>query len=107
MGIKRHGTAEVVAKLKEAQALAAQGKSQRDIVRALGISAMTYHRWRKAQGKIEDGAPPSRGDVDGQIDSLRAENEQLRRLLTDILLEKVRLEETLRRTLAPGGRASG
>jgi transposase len=101
---KRHSSAEIAAKLEEANALVAQGKRQQDIARALGISVMTFHRWRKAQLARSDTPlqPASRaGGLDGLTDQdpgqriaqLELENSRLRRLVTDLLLEKVRLEE--------------
>src|SRR5215831_21422001 len=43
----KHSTAEIAAKLRQADELAAQGKRRSEVLRALGISPMTYHRWRK------------------------------------------------------------
>lgn len=102
---KRHSIAEISAKLAEANALIAQGQRQQDVARALGISVMTFHRWRKAQA--EGGYQPQQGAVEGaesdnisqqerrrRIDELRLENLRLRRLVTDLLLEKIKLEES-------------
>ena len=47
MKSKRHSAAEISAKLEQAQALAAAGKLQSEIAKALGVSIMTLHRWRK------------------------------------------------------------
>ena len=103
MDRKRHSQGEVEAKLRQADTLAAQGKLHKDIARALGVIIMTLHRWRKAR-------PQMRGDVaspHGQerpsrqaeretaalIEELERENARLRVLVTDLLLEKARLEE--------------
>ncbi len=88
--------------------MAAQGRLHGDIAKALGISVMTYHRWRKAR-KLAQPQPPSKPitaavPVDdlpereqmNQIRELRLENLRLRRLVTDLLLEKDKLEEGLR-----------
>ncbi|WP_461369477.1 helix-turn-helix domain-containing protein [Candidatus Darwinibacter acetoxidans] len=45
--LKRHTSDEIAAKLRQADDLAALGHGQRQIARALGVSTMTYHRWRK------------------------------------------------------------
>ena len=45
---KRHTSAEITTKLDEAATLGAQGRNQREIAQALGVSVMTFHRWRKA-----------------------------------------------------------
>jgi hypothetical protein len=104
---KRHSTSEIRAKLDQASDLAAQGKLQSEIARSLGISVMTYHRWRKSfpEGTIRQPLGSSRGSTvvdfvpegvaDKRISELELENSRLRRLITDMLLEKVRLEEAL------------
>ena len=119
---------EIAAKLAMADDMAAQGRRHGDIAKSLGISVMTYHRWRKARGVLtRPGArtppypPPHaaegkesavRTDISrereqmSQIRELQLENSRLRRLVADLLLEKVKLEEGLpagsvdRRTLA-------
>jgi putative transposase len=48
---------------------------------------MTLHRWRQAPDASE-------GD---RIAELQLENSQLRRLVTDLLLEKIKLEEAAQR----------
>jgi putative transposase len=106
---KRHASREIAAKLAQAGELAAKGKTQREISKALGVSIMTYHRWRKmlnadevppegtGRGKSEVQHRPSNAiDSDGMIKRLELENSQLRRLVTDMLLDKLKLEEELR-----------
>jgi hypothetical protein len=48
--VKRHSRVEVATKLAQATDLARQGKLQSEIARTLGVSVMTLHRWRKADG---------------------------------------------------------
>jgi hypothetical protein len=98
---KRHSRAEIAAKLAQANGLAAQGKLQGEIARTLGISIMTLHRWRKASPGPQPASVATHepGQVDralgggGRIAELQLENSRLRRLVTDLLLEKIRLEE--------------
>jgi hypothetical protein len=80
---------------------------QSDIARALGVSVMTYHRWRASraastkasEAPVVTGRPQVARPVDreqtGELERLQVENIRLRKLLTDLLLEKARLEETL------------
>jgi putative transposase len=86
--------------------MAAQGRLHGDIAKSLGISVMTYHRWRKAR-KLAHPAPKQAAEAARtetlteheqmiQIRELRLENLRLRRLVTDLLLEKDKLEEGLR-----------
>jgi putative transposase len=106
---KRHASGEITAKLAQANELVAKGKTQREISKALGVSIMTYHRWKKMTGGEADSAEGTgRGDLElrpqtsGAIDSvdmikrLELENSRLRRLVTDMLLDKLKLEEELR-----------
>lgn len=97
---KRHTEAEIAVKLRQANALVAEGRTQREIARDLGISIMTYHRWRKAQAQRPQPTAnsPSASTVPetaSRTADLQTENARLRKLVTDLLLEKMRLEEEL------------
>ena len=83
---KRHTRLEIATKLAQANELATQGKLQSDIARTLGVSVMTLHRWRKAP-------PPRPQPALVATAELQLENSRLRRLVTDLLLEKIKLEE--------------
>jgi putative transposase len=103
---KRHAAEEIAAKLREADALAAAGRVQSEIAKALGISVMTFHRWRKIRAQqtivkssdtdsehINAIAPLSAVGRAARIAELQIENGRLRKLVTDLLLEKMRLED--------------
>jgi putative transposase len=102
---KRHTEAEITAKLAEADALVAEGRTQEAIAQALGISVMTFHRWRKGHPQRLrlriDGAPEtdtlvpnaSKPEHRNRYAELQLENTRLRRLVTDLLLEKMGLED--------------
>src|SRR5262245_26722866 len=87
-GLKRRSRVEVATKLRQANDLARQGKLQSEIARTLGVSVMTLHRWRKAPPGLE-----RTRSGDDRITELQLENSRLRRLVTDILLETIKLEE--------------
>ena len=97
---RRHSRAEIATKLAQANELATRGKLQSDIARTLGVSVMTLHRWRSAPGAQpahETGEPgQTRGGCD-RIAELQLEKSRLRRLVTDLLLEKIKLEESAQR----------
>ena len=65
------------------------------------MSVMTLHRWRKAPPEPQPAlvaTPEARGPdrargADDRIAELQLENSRLRRLVTDLLLEKIKLEE--------------
>jgi putative transposase len=98
---KKHSRAEIATKLAQANDLATQGKLQSEIARTLGVSIMTLHRWRKAPPGLQpalvaphEASRPDRTRGGGdQIAELQLENSRLRRLLTDLLLEKIKIEE--------------
>jgi putative transposase len=103
----RHTASEIAKKLATADEMAAQGRLQGDICKSLGISVMTYHRWRKARAAARPLAdvvridiPPEREEM-SQIRDLQLENSRLRRLVTDLLLEKVKLDERMNRSDLP------
>jgi putative transposase len=94
---KRHSNVEIVAKLAQANLLAKGGSSQGDIARALGICVMTFHRWRRAHppctaiaAPMAAGSPPEHRE---RLAELQLENSRLRRLVTNLLLEKLKLED--------------
>ena len=41
---------EIIAKLREADVLLGQGKRVAEVVKALGVSEVTYYRWRQEYG---------------------------------------------------------
>jgi putative transposase len=94
---KRHSRVEIASKLAQANDLATQGKLQSEIARTLGVSVMTLHRWRKAapgpQPAHEAGQPDGPRSQRDRIAEVQLENSRLRRLVTDLLLEKIKLEE--------------
>jgi putative transposase len=90
--MKIHTDEEIVVKLHQADEMARGGKFQQEIAHALGISVMTYHRWRKLQHT--EGHGP---DVDRlkHLHEVELENSRLRQLVIDLALENVGLEEQL------------
>ena len=107
---KKHSREEIAAKLAQAKELSAQGKLQSEIARTLGVSVMTLHRWRNtparphSAGVVTDGM--SGGNQSKRISELQIENLRLRQLVTDLLLEKMKLEEASNGPKSPTRRAS-
>jgi putative transposase len=75
---------------------------QSEIAKALGVSVMTLHRWRKLDHlgasapseplDVGPGVRKGREQAD-LVAALQMENRHLRKIVTDLLLEKIRLEE--------------
>lgn len=108
MAGKRHASEEIAAKLARANELAARGKTRSEIAKALGVSIMTYHRWKTSlKATTESGEsigrdkaePAASADTDGRVKQLELENSQLRQLVTDVMLEKLKLEQQIRAIL--------
>jgi putative transposase len=106
---RSYSAREITSKLQQADDLAAKGSVQKEIAKALGVSVMTYHRWRKAQqkqkqitSKVLNGGPAQRAAA-GQISRIQAlelENTRLRQLITDFLLGNLKLPETCGKVVA-------
>ncbi len=83
---KSHTAEEIVAKLRQVDALMAQGGLVADAVRALGVTEVTYYRWRNEYGGLK-------GDQVKRLKELEAENTRLRRAVSDLTLDKLILTE--------------
>ena len=53
MARKRHTAEEIVAKLRQVDVLMAQGRQVADAVRAIGVTEVTYYRWRNEYGGLK------------------------------------------------------
>ena len=82
MARKRHTAEEIVARLRQVDVLTSQGRPVADAVRAIGVSEVTYYRWRSEYGGLK-------GDQVKRLKALEAENARLRRAVSDLTLEKV------------------
>ncbi len=89
MARKRHTAEEIVAKLRQVDVLVAQGKPVADAVRAIGVTEVTYYRWRNEYGGL-------RGDQVKRLKELEAENGRLWRAVWDLTLDKLILQEAAR-----------
>jgi len=46
----KHKAEEIVSKLRQVDVLVAHGNKVSDAVRSIGVSQLTYYRWRRAAG---------------------------------------------------------
>ena len=83
---KRHKPEEIVAKLRQVDVLVAQGQAVADAVRSIGVTEVTYHRWRQEYGGL-------RTDQVKRLKELEAENARRRRAVADLILDKLILKE--------------
>jgi putative transposase len=83
---KRHKPEEIVAKLRQVDVMMAQGHSVVDAVRSIGVSDVTYHRWRSEFGGLGS-------DQVRRMKDLEVENQRLRKAVSDLTLDKLILQE--------------
>lgn len=82
----RHTAEEIVAKLRQVDVLSSQGRPIADAIRAIGVTEVTYYRWRNEYGGLK-------GDQVKRLKELEAENTRLRRAVSDLTLDKQILRE--------------
>ena len=56
MARKRYKPEEIVAKLRQVDVLSSQGMPMADAIRQIGVSEVTYYRWRQEYGFFATGA---------------------------------------------------
>ncbi len=89
MSGKRHKPEEIVAKLRQVDVLTSQGQSVADAVRAIGVTEVTYYRWRQEYGGLKTNQVR-------RMKELELENQRLRKAVADLTLDKLILAEAAR-----------
>jgi putative transposase len=83
---KRHKPEEIIAKLRQVEVLTGQGTSMADAVRSIGVTEVTYYRWRSEYGGMKL-------DQVKRLKELEIENTRLRKAVSDLTLDKLILKE--------------
>ena len=86
---KRYKPEEIVTKLRQVDVLVSQGGSVVAAIRQIGISEVTYYRWRREFGGLKTGQVK-------RLKDLEVENGRLRRAVSDLTLDKLILQEAAR-----------
>ena len=86
---KSYKPEEIVAKLRQVDVLTSQGQSVAEAIRSIGVSEVTYYRWRQKFGGVKS-------DQVRRLKELETENSRLRRALSDLTLDKLILQEAAR-----------
>ena len=89
MASKKHRPGEAVAKLRQVDVLVSQGQSVAEAIRAIGVTEVTYYRWRREFGGLK-------ADQVKRLKELEAENARLRKAVADLTLDKQILAEAAR-----------
>ena len=85
---KRFSVEQIVAVLKQAEV----GVPVAELIRKVGISEQTFYRWKKQYTGLEV-------DQVRQLKQLQEENARLKRLVADLTLDKVMLQDVLGKKL--------
>jgi putative transposase len=83
---KRYKPEEIVAKLRQVDVLVSQGQSMADAIRQIGVSEMTFYRWRQEFGGLK-------ADEVKRLKNLELENSRRRKAVSDLTLDKLILTE--------------
>jgi transposase-like protein len=86
MARKRHTPDQILAKLRDADVLLAQGDSIAEVARKLEVSEQTYHRWRNQFGGMK-------GEEMKRLKQLEQENARLKRVVADLALDNRMLKD--------------
>ena len=89
MARKRYTAEQIIHKMREAEVELAAGKTVPLVARKLGISEQSYYGWRKQYGGL-------RTNQAKRLKELEQENSRLKRLVGELNLDKVILEEAVR-----------
>jgi transposase-like protein len=83
---KTYAVEEIIAKLREADVELSQGSTMAEVCRKIGVSNVTYSRWRKEYGGMKI-------DQAKRLKELEKENTRLKRLVADQALDMAILKE--------------
>ena len=83
---KRYKPEEIVAKLRQVDVLVSQGASMADAIRQIGVSEVTFYQWRQEFGGLKS-------DQVKRLKDLELENSRLRKVVSDLTLDKLILTE--------------
>ena len=86
---KHHKPEEIVAKLRQVDVLVSQGHNIADAIRQIGVSEVTYYRWRQEFGGLKT-------EQVKRLKELEMENSRLRKAVSDLTLDKLILQEATR-----------
>ena len=86
MSRKRYKPEEIIAKLRQVEVLTGQGRAVAEAVRSIGVTEVTYYRWRLEYGGLK-------GDQVKRLKELEKENDRLRKAVSDLTLDKLILKE--------------
>lgn len=89
MPARRYSVEQIVAKLREAERLQAQGQTVAQVCKRLGVSDQTFFRWRTKYGALKE-------DEAQRLKALEAENARLKKIVAEQALDISALKDLQR-----------
>ena len=86
---RKHWPEQIIRKLREADRMLAEGKTNAEIAKALEVTEWTMSRWRNQYGGLK-------GDDAKRLKELEKENSRLKRIVADQTLDIDMLKEIAR-----------
>jgi putative transposase len=83
---KRHSPEQIIAKLREADAMLGTGSTLGQVCQRLEVSEATLHRWRHQYGGMK-------ANEAKRLKELEQENARLKRLVANLSLDNAMLKE--------------
>lgn len=90
MGVRKMFTPEqIIGKLREAEVLMSKGASLAEACKKIGVTDVTFYRWRKLYGGMQVSEAK-------RLKEVEKENSRLRKLVADLSLDNAILKEVSR-----------
>ena len=86
---KGYSPEQIIHKLREAEVLLSQGNTIGAVSKKIGVTDVTYYRWRKEYGGM-------RVDQARRLKELEQENARLKKVVADFALDNAILKEAAR-----------
>jgi putative transposase len=94
MAEKHYKPEEIVAKLRQVDVLISQGQNIADAIRQIGVSEVTYYRWRRDFGGLTT-------EQVKRLQNLERENIRLRKAVSELTLDKLILQVVRAQLMSP------
>ena len=88
--MRKHTPDQIIPKLRAAEVELAGGLTIGQVCQKLGVSENTFHRWRAQYGGLK-------ADDAKRLKELETENERLKRLVAQLALDKLMLQEVVQK----------
>lgn len=86
MARKHFKPEQIISKLREAEILLSQGKTQEQAIRSIGVTGNTFYRWRKEYGGMGL-------DQAKRLKDLEVENNRLKKAVAELTIDNQILKE--------------